>query len=349
MKELLDKGCRRFAWIEPDENVPGHNGDDEEFGHGAFAYTFDDPALDCYFPVKAITPVVRPLAAPDAPEAQSVVPAKPFEKWDVKEVCRLFESIGFAQAANVIKQNCVDGKTLISADFDQYLTMGIAKGGLGGLGLKPLQKIRFKTEIEQIQKQCHVKEVCGQVESIGFAGAADVIKSGCHQNSKIGTWVSSKFEKWDVKEVCRLFESIGFAQAANVIKQNCVDGKTLISADFDQYLTMGIAEGGLGLEPLQKIRFKTEIEQIQKQCHVKEVCGLVESIGFAEAADVIKKNCFDGKTLISADFDQRLTMGIAEACLVLKPMQKMRFKTEIEQYCVKNNIASFLNACSREI
>jgi hypothetical protein len=337
MKELLDKGCRRFAWIDPHENVPGHNGDDEQFVHGAFAYTFDDPALDCYFPVKAITPVVRPLAAPDAPEAESVVPAKPFERWDVKEVCGLVQSIGFAEAADVIKQNCVDGKTLIAAGFDQYLTMGIAGGGLG---LKPLQKMRFKTEIEQIQKQWDIKERCGQVESIGFAEAADVIKCGCYQNSKSGTWMLSKFEKWwDVKEVCGLVESIGFAEAADVIKQNCVDGKTLISADFDQYLTMGIAEGGLGLTPLQKMRFKTEIEKIQKQWDVKDVCGLVESIGFAEAADVIKKNCFDGKKLISADFDQYLTMGIAEGGLGLKPLQKMRLKTEIEQYCVKNNIA----------
>jgi hypothetical protein len=60
------------------------------------------------------------------------------------------------------------------------------------------------------------------------------------------------------------------------------------------------------------------IEKIQKQWDVKEVCGLVESIGFAEAADVIKKECFDGKTLISANFDQRLTMGIAEGGLGLK-------------------------------
>ena len=133
MKGMLDKGCRRFAWIDPLENVPGQNGDDEQFEHGAFAYTFDDPDLDCYVPVKAITPVVRRLA-------------KPFEKWDVKEVCGLVESIGFAEAADVIKKECFDGKTLISSNFDQRLTMGIAEGGLG---LTPMQKMRFKTEIEQ--------------------------------------------------------------------------------------------------------------------------------------------------------------------------------------------------------
>ncbi len=60
---------------------------------------------------------------------------------------------------------------------------------------------------------------------------------------------------------------IGFAEAADAIMKNSVDGKTLISAGFDQYLTMGIAEGGLGLKPMQKIRLKTEIEQFRKPSH----------------------------------------------------------------------------------
>jgi len=71
----------------------------------------------------------------------------------------------------------------------------------------------------------------------------------------------STFEKWDVNEVYGLFKSIGFAEAADAIKENCVDGQTLISVDFDQYLTMGIAEGGLGLKPMQIERLKTEFER----------------------------------------------------------------------------------------
>jgi hypothetical protein len=61
-----------------------------------------------------------------AAEAESVIAAKPFEKWDVNEVYELVKSIGiaYAEAADAIKENCVDGKTLISAGFDQYLTMG---------------------------------------------------------------------------------------------------------------------------------------------------------------------------------------------------------------------------------
>ena len=87
-----------------------------------------------------------------AAEAESVVAVKPFGKWDVNKVYGLVKSIGYAEAADAIKENCVDGKTLISAGFDQYLTMGIAEGGLG---LKPMQKIRLKTEIEQFRKPSH--------------------------------------------------------------------------------------------------------------------------------------------------------------------------------------------------
>ena len=53
---MVDKGCRGFAWIYPRETCV-----DEELQSGAFAYTFDDPALDCYFPVKTITPVAHAL------------------------------------------------------------------------------------------------------------------------------------------------------------------------------------------------------------------------------------------------------------------------------------------------
>ena len=81
-------------------------------------------------------------------EAESVVAVNPFEKWDVNEVYELVKAIGigYTEAAEVIKKNSVDGKTLISAGFDQYLTMGIAEGGLG---LTPMLKERFKSEIEQ--------------------------------------------------------------------------------------------------------------------------------------------------------------------------------------------------------
>jgi hypothetical protein len=31
----------------------------------------------------------------------------------------------------MLKENCVDGKTLCLPEFDEYLTMDIMKGGLG--------------------------------------------------------------------------------------------------------------------------------------------------------------------------------------------------------------------------
>jgi hypothetical protein len=63
-------------------------------------------------------------------EAESVVAVKPFEEWDVNEVYELFHSIGFAEAADAIRENSVDGKTLISAGFDKLLTMDTS-GAIG--------------------------------------------------------------------------------------------------------------------------------------------------------------------------------------------------------------------------
>jgi hypothetical protein len=183
-----------------------------------------------------------------AAEAESVVAAKPFEKWGVNEVYKLVKSIGigFAEAAEVIKENSVDGKTSISAGFDQYLTMGIAQGGLG---LRPMQKMRLKTEIEQFSSP----------EGVRGGGASGV-------PAEAESVVAVKlFEKLDVNEVYGLVKSIGYAEAADAIKENSVDGKTLISAGFDQYLTMGIADGGLGLKSMQNL--KAEIEQFRKASH----------------------------------------------------------------------------------
>jgi hypothetical protein len=87
-----------------------------------------------------------------AAEAESVVAVKPFEKWDVNEVYELVKSIGFAKAAEVLKENYVDGRTLMSAGFDQYFTMGIADGGLG---LTFMEKERLTTEIEEFRKPSH--------------------------------------------------------------------------------------------------------------------------------------------------------------------------------------------------
>jgi len=85
-----------------------------------------------------------------AAEAKSVVASKPFEKWDVNEVCRLVRAIGFAEAAEAIKENGIDGKyfaeMLLNSDED--LTSSIAEGGLG---FKRLQLKVVKAKIEECQ------------------------------------------------------------------------------------------------------------------------------------------------------------------------------------------------------
>ena len=70
---------------------------------------------------------------------------KKAEEWSVAEVCEMVRGIGFADAAKILEENCIDGKTLCSADFDCFFTMHV---GDGGLGLKPMQKARLKKEID---------------------------------------------------------------------------------------------------------------------------------------------------------------------------------------------------------
>ena len=111
--------------------------------------------------------------------------------------------------------------------------------------------MRLKTEIEQFSSR----------EGVRGGGASGV---AAEEESVVAVKL---FEKLDVNEVYGLVKSIGFgfAEAAEVIKKNSVDGKTLISAGFDQYLTMGIADGRLGLKPMQNL--KAEIEQFCKPSH----------------------------------------------------------------------------------
>ena len=79
--------------------------------------------------------------------------AKPFEQWDVNEVCRLVQSIdgvGFAEAANAIKESGIDGKFFseMLRNNDDDLTISIEKGGLG---FKPLQLKVVKAKIDESQ------------------------------------------------------------------------------------------------------------------------------------------------------------------------------------------------------
>ena len=60
VKRFLQQGCRRFAWMDPKQKLPGQSqsSTDEQLPYGGFAYTFDEAELDCYFPVKTIRKVL---------------------------------------------------------------------------------------------------------------------------------------------------------------------------------------------------------------------------------------------------------------------------------------------------
>jgi len=69
-------------------------------------------------------------------------------------------------------------------------------------------------------------------------------------------------DDFGVEEVYALVGGIGksFAEAAEVLRENDIDGKTLASDGFNEFLGMSIAEGGLGLKPMQQRRLREEID-----------------------------------------------------------------------------------------
>jgi len=69
-----------------------------------------------------------------------------------------------------------------------------------------------------------------------------------------------ELRKWTIEEVCQFVHNIGLTEAANILKANSVDGKTLSSPNFEEFLSIEIDEGGLGLTPKQKIRLQKEMQ-----------------------------------------------------------------------------------------
>mmetsp|Transcript_12862 Transcript_12862/g.20418 ORF Transcript_12862/g.20418 Transcript_12862/m.20418 type:complete len:308 (+) Transcript_12862:187-1110(+) len=68
--------------------------------------------------------------------------------------------------------------------------------------------------------------------------------------------------EWSVDDVVSLFTKCKLVAAADAIAENQVDGKTLCGlADADLYTS--VADGGLGLKPLQLKRVRAELAQYQ--------------------------------------------------------------------------------------
>jgi len=89
----------------------------------------------------------------DGPQTPGKGKAKPFEQWSADEVCRLIKSIdgvGFAEAANAIKENGIHGELFLEMlrNNDEDLTKSIAEDGLG---FKKLQLKVVKAKIDKSQ------------------------------------------------------------------------------------------------------------------------------------------------------------------------------------------------------
>ena len=68
---------------------------------------------------------------------------------------------------------------------------------------------------------------------------------------------------FNADQVCAMVAGMGLADAAHALKENRVDGKTLASEDFDEFICKSLSEGGLGLTSMQKLRLKKDIEALR--------------------------------------------------------------------------------------
>jgi hypothetical protein len=98
-------------------------------------------------------PVTEIAPVQSAVQVVTEARAKPFEQWDTNEVCRLVQSIdgvGFAEVANAIKANGINGKCFskMLRDNDELLTTSIDDDGLG---FKKLQLKAVESKIDEIE------------------------------------------------------------------------------------------------------------------------------------------------------------------------------------------------------
>jgi hypothetical protein len=169
--ETIMKGLGVLTWDVVSNPIRGANGDDSmmhthaEWTRNLFSKVATK-AMVCIEKAEAQgKSKVGQKADPNTPTAgheaglqtpgKGKASAKPFEQWDVNEVCRLVQSIdgvGFAEVANAIKANGIDGKCFsdMLRDNDEDLTKSIADDGLG---FKKLQLKAVKSRIDEIDSK----------------------------------------------------------------------------------------------------------------------------------------------------------------------------------------------------
>jgi len=96
----------------------------------------------------------------------------------------------------------------------------------------------------------------------GPKGGGRTDNSCAHAAQAEGGYSPEEHGEGDANEVYILVKSIGppFAEAAEALRQRPRNAATLLLPESDQYLTLSISEGGLGLRPMQKMRLRAELE-----------------------------------------------------------------------------------------
>ncbi len=102
----------------------------------------------------------------------------------------------------------------------------------------------------------------------GPKGGGRTDNSCVHAAQAEGGYSPEEHGEGDANEVYILVKSIddpSFAEAAEALRQRPRNAVTLLLPESDQYLTLSISEGGLGLQPLQKMRLRAELERFLRE------------------------------------------------------------------------------------
>lgn len=155
----------------------------------------------------------------------------------------MVRDLGLADAANALYDNCVNGKTLQSAEFEELMTLSTANGGLG---LRPMEKVVLKTEItarmntrvmDEPSRDCSTptpREFSSQV-NVSDTSGWEVSTAELTQSASIASTISTATTEMDsLQESVRSELELSSASSASTIVRPSTPSRTAFENMSDQ-------------------------------------------------------------------------------------------------------------------
>lgn len=155
----------------------------------------------------------------------------------------MVRDLGLADAANALYDNCVNGKTLQSAEFEALMTLSTANGGLG---LRPMEKVVLKTEItarmntrvmDEPSRDCSTptpREFSSQV-NVSDTSGWEVSTAELTQSASIASTISTATTEMDsLQESVRSELELSSASSASTIVRPSTPSRTAFENMSDQ-------------------------------------------------------------------------------------------------------------------